>query len=51
MNILSLLLHIFTFYSSPRNSFTFTIFALILLIFYLIIKLSERRNVVAFLNL
>ena len=34
---------------SPRNSFTF-IFVLILLIFDLMMTLSERRNVVAFLN-
>ena len=49
-NILSLSLHIFTFlFVSPRKSFTF-IFVLILLIFDLIMTLSERRNVVSFLN-
>ena len=46
---LSLSLHIFNLFVSLRNSFTF-IFARILLIFDLIMKLSERRNVVAFLN-
>ena len=38
-----------TLFVSLRNSFTF-IFALILLIFDLIMTLSERRNLVAFLN-
>ena len=38
-----------TLFVSLRNSFTF-IFVLILLIFDLIMTLSERRNVVAFLN-
>ena len=46
---LSFSLHIFNLFVSPRNSFTF-IFVLILLIFDLIMTLSERRNVVAFLN-
>ena len=43
-------LHIFTLLSmSPRNSFTF-IFVLISLIIDLIMTLSERRNVVNFLD-
>ena len=48
-NDLSLSLHIFNLLVSLRNSFTF-IFVLILLILDLIMTLSERRNVVAFLN-
>lgn len=48
--LLSLSLYIFTFlFVSLRNSCTF-IFVLILLIFDLMMTLSERRDVVAFLN-
>ena len=51
MNILSLSLHIFTIYSYFLGILLhFTIFVLILLIFDLIMTLSERRNVVSFLN-
>ena len=48
-NVLSVSLHIFTLFVSLRNSFTF-VFVLILLIFDLMMTLSECRNVVAFLN-
>ena len=43
-NVLSVSLHIFTLFVSLRNSFTF-VFVLILLIFDLIMTLSERRRI------
>ena len=53
-SILSLSLHIFTFYSCLFFFYIFTFvyiyIVLILLIFDLIMALRERRNVVTFLN-
>ena len=50
MNFVIITTYFHDLFVSPRNSFTFTIFVLLLLIFDLIMTLSERRNFVSFLN-